>query len=362
VSSPPTELPHPYPRALRTGAIPLTSPFELKAQFARTPPPVLLDVRPATERAVASFPSDTWIPLSELPSRVAELPRDRPLVAYDQFGANARQAVGFLRGAGFESATALEGGIDEYARVVDPSIPRYRPGLRDGSLVLRQLPRAETGCLAYFVGDPTEHEAVLIDPGLDVNPYLSLLSTEGWHLSAVVETHTHADHLAGHATLHQRTGAPILISGRSPAEYPHQRLTEGDSIEFGGEAVDVLETPGHTRDHLSLVVADKVFTGDTLLIGSCGRTDLGDGNPEALWESLTRKLLKLPDETEVLPAHYGPHHALPDRYSSTIGFERATNEALRSGSHAEFLKYMTEGWPPKPSQFDRIVRENLRDF
>jgi sulfur dioxygenase len=120
-----------------------------------------------------------------------------------------------------------------------------------------------------------------------------------------------------------------------------------------------LETPGHTRDHLTLRFQDKAFTGDTLLIGSCGRTDLGDGSPALLWESLTTKLLTLPDDTEVLPAHYGARHALPERFATTVGFERATNEALRQPDWPAFEKYMTEGWPPKPASFDEIVRRNL---
>jgi glyoxylase-like metal-dependent hydrolase (beta-lactamase superfamily II) len=174
-----------------------------------------------------------------------------------------------------------------------------------------------------------------------------------------VETHTHADHLAGHSALHAATGAPIYVSHRSPAQYPHRRLTEGEAVSFGGQELVVLETPGHTMDHLTLRLPDQVFTGDTLLLGSCGRTDLGGGSPDLLWESLHEKILRLPNETEVYPAHYGPHHALPDRFVSTVGFERATNEALNQGSHEAFVRYMTDGWPPKPKDFDRIVEANL---
>jgi len=355
-------LPHPYPRPVREGSVPLLSPLEFAAALKSPTPPYLLDVRPAAERSVAKLTGDGWIPLAELPERVGEVPRDRPVVVYDQFGAGARRAVAFLRRSGLESGVALEGGIDEYARVVDPTIARYRPGLSDGGLLLAQLPRLDSGCLSYFVGDPESAEAILIDPGLNVGPYLERVKDGKWHLAAIVETHTHADHLAGHAGLHERTGAPILVSRRSPAQYPHRSLAEGDTVDFGAEHLTILETPGHTRDHLSLQLRDKLFTGDTLLIGSCGRTDLGDGSPELLWESLTDKILALPPETEILPAHFGPHHALPDRYSSSLGFERATNEALLTGSRDAFLRYMTEGWPPKPADFDRIVASNLASF
>ena len=358
----PSALPHPYPRPLRAEAVPLLSPFDLRDRLREHDTLRLLDVRPAAERGAARFEADLWIPLAELPQRLNELPHEIPVVAYDQFGSGARRAADLLRRSGFSSASALEGGIDEYARIVDPTIPRYPSGLTDGRLLLVQLPRLDTGCLAYLVADPESKKAVLIDPGHDVTPYLRRLADLDCTLTAIVETHTHADHLAGHAELHQRTDAPILVSRRSPAQYPHRRLSEGDEVVFGSEHLDVLETPGHTRDHLSLRLRDKVFTGDTLLIGSCGRTDLGDGSPDLLWESLTQKLLRLPAETEVLPAHFGPRHALVDRFSSTLGFERATNEALLLRTPEEFRKYMTEGWPPKPADFDRIVASNLASF
>ncbi|HKV89953.1 MAG TPA: MBL fold metallo-hydrolase, partial [Thermoplasmata archaeon] len=252
-------------------------------------------------------------------------------------------------------------GIDDYARIADPEIPRYGADVRDGTLWLRQFPRPDTGCLAYLVGDRETGKAIVVDPGRDPTPYLAALSDGNWDLVGIVETHTHADHLAGHAPLRAKTDAPIYLSRSSPAQYPHLRLAEGDPIQFGAEAIAVLETPGHTRDHLTLRVRDKIFTGDTLLIGGCGRTDLGDGDPEVLYESLTNKLLTLPDTTEVYPAHFGRRHALQERYCSTVGFERATNEALIQGSRAAFLAYMTEGWPPKPPEFDRIVAENLRE-
>jgi glyoxylase-like metal-dependent hydrolase (beta-lactamase superfamily II) len=356
----PDEVSHPYPHPISTPRIPVVSPFELRSLLEGPTPPLLLDVRPAAGRKLARLPGDAHIPLSQLGPRCAELPRDRPIVTYCQFGAHARQAAGLLMDRGFPHVAALEGGLDEYSRVADPSIPRYWLTPTAGELVLRQFPRTESGCLAYLVGDPVDGEAVLIDPGIDVTPYVRALSEGHWKLSAIVETHTHADHLAGHHELHRRTGAPIVVGARSPAAYPHRSLTEGETLRVGHDEIEILETPGHTRDHVTLHVGQTVFTGDTLLIGSCGRTDLGDGDPELLYHSLTEKILRFPDETEVLPAHYGQRHALADRYVSTLGFEKATNEALRLPSLKSFRHYMTEGWPPKPSDFDRIVNENLR--
>jgi sulfur dioxygenase len=352
-------LPHPFFRPARSGAAPLIGPRELKALLDGPSPPVAVDVRSGEERRLAHLAGDLHVPIDELPARLASLPRDRPIVAYDQFGSRARQAAGLLHDRGFPLAAALEGGIDEYARVADPDVPRYDLEASRADLIVRQMPRRDTGCLAYFLADPTERVGVLVDPGIDVAPYLALLRDGGFSLAAIVETHTHADHLAGHARLRAATDAPIWVSHRSPAQYPRRTLAEGDALPFGREELRVLETPGHTRDHLTLRVGGRILTGDTLLLGSCGRTDLGDGSPDLLWESLTEKILRLPAETEVYPAHFGAHHALPDRYVSSLGFERAVNEALQQPTRAAFLTYMTEGWPAKPADFDQIVRENL---
>jgi len=352
-------LPHPFFRPPRLGAAPLVAPRELQRLLEGDAPPYLLDVRGGRERGLAAIPHDHHVPLDALPQALGDLPHDRPIVVYDQFGDRARRAAELLQDRGFPLAVALEGGIDEYARTADPSIPRYDRAGDSAELLVRQIPRPETGCLSYFLADPVERVGVLVDPGIDVTPYLELLRAGDWTLAAIVETHTHADHLAGHARLHAATDAPIYVSRRSPAAYPHRSLGEGEGIAFGREEITILETPGHTRDHLTLHVGDRILTGDTLLLGSCGRTDLGDGSPDLLWDSLRDKILKLPPETEVYPAHYGARHALPERYVSSLGFERAANEALAQPTREAFLTYMTEGWPPKPADFDRIVRENL---
>jgi sulfur dioxygenase len=354
-----TTLPHPFFRPPRSGAASLIAPRELKRLLEGPMPPFLLDVRPVAERRWARLAGDHHVPIDEVAGHLATFPHDRPVVAYDQFGARARQAAELLNDRGFPLAAALEGGIDEYARLADPAVGRYDLTREGADLILHQLPRPDTGCLTYLVADPIERVAVLVDPGIDVDPYLARMRADGLTLSAIVETHTHADHLAGHARLHAVTDAPISVSHRSPAEYPHRALAEGDAVRFGREELTVLETPGHTRDHLTLRVGNRILTGDTLLLGSCGRTDLGDGSPDLLWESLTEKLLRLPAETEIYPAHYGARHALADRYVSSLGFERVVNEALTQPDRAAFRTYMTEGWPPKPADFDRIVRANL---
>jgi glyoxylase-like metal-dependent hydrolase (beta-lactamase superfamily II) len=359
-STPTGPPPHPFVRSPCDPGGFRISPAGLEALRKGDAPPLLLDVRPADQRALVHLEGDRWIPLDELPARAGEIPGTTTVVVYCHYGGAANRGASVLRRAGLAEVAVLEGGIDEYARTIDPTLPRY--GEPPGSpWVLQRFPNPETGCLAYLVYDRESDEAVVVDPGQEVGPYLEALRARGLHLAAIVETHTHADHLSGHAELHARTSAPIWLGPRSAAQYPHRTLAEGDGIDLGTTEMLVWETPGHTRDHLSLRLDGAVFTGDTLLPGSCGRTDLGDGDPELLWESLTTKLLTLPEETEVFPAHYGPRHGLPPppRYSSTIGFERRTNEALLQPDRAAFLTYMTEGWPPQPAEFATIVRANL---
>ncbi len=285
-------------------------PSLLSSMLEGHDPPLLLDVRNDRERRVARIPGDRWIPWETLPDRASEVDPRRMVLLYDHKGESARQAAGLLALRRFARVGFLSGGIDEYAKRIDPTIPRYRdrPG---SSIAIQQFPNLATGCLTYLVRDLASGEAVAIDPGRGVEPILRALSGDGLRLRAIVETHTHADHLSGHAILHERTGAPIFVSHRSPAQYPHRSLSEAESVAFGGSELAIWETPGHTLDHLSLRLEDAVFTGDTLLPGSCGRTDLGDGDPTRLWESLTGKLLSLGDATEVFPAHYGPLHGLP---------------------------------------------------
>jgi len=359
---PPSSLPHPAFRSEPALAVGRVAPGELPGLLDGASPPLLLDVRPRDQRAIAHLTGDRWIPSEELGDRLTELPLDRPIVLYCHHGGTASRAAELLRASGRGDVRILDGGIDEYSRLVDPTVPRYRDP-PSGRLVLQQFPNLATGCLAYLLRDRESDEAVLVDPGREISPYVRALSDQQLRLRAIVETHTHADHLSGHAELHARTDAPIWLSRRSGAQYPHRTFGDGDALDLGGTELVILETPGHTDDHLSVRADGAVLTGDTLLPGSCGRTDLGTGDPDKLWESLTTKLLTLPDETEVFPAHYGPRHGLPspERYSSTIGFERRSNEALLQPSREAFLTYMTEGWPPKPAGFERIVLTNLRE-
>jgi glyoxylase-like metal-dependent hydrolase (beta-lactamase superfamily II)/rhodanese-related sulfurtransferase len=228
-------------------------------------------------------------------------------------------------------------------------------------------------CLAhasYFIG--SEGEAVVIDPQRDIEQYLNEARERGVTIKYVIETHLHADFVSGHRELAERTGARIYLGAKANAGFPHVPIHDGDELRFGACKLTFYETPGHTVESVSIVVTDEarspepyaVFTGDTLFIGDVGRPDLG-GEPRELagmlYDSLHEKLLRLPDDVLVFPAHGAGSlcgRAMSDDRSSTIGRERATNYALQIADKAAFVDLMTEDLPDRPAYFASDVELN----
>ncbi len=224
------------------------------------------------------------------------------------------------------------------------------------------------GCLAhasYMLG--SNGEAVVVDPQRDVELYLKVAAEQGLRIAHIFETHLHADFVSGHKELAARTGASIYIGIQAGAKFPHVPLHDGDEVRFGECRIRVLETPGHTPESVCLAVYDPerqpqpwcVLTGDTLFIGDVGRPDLSDSHtPEQLagmlYDSLHRKVLALPDDTLVYPAHGAGslcgRNMRADRFS-TIGTERRTNYALRIASREEFISQLTRNLPVRPEYF-----------
>lgn len=224
-------------------------------------------------------------------------------------------------------------------------------------------------CLAhasYLIA--SEGVAAVIDPQRDIEIYLQAAAEHGVRIAHIFETHLHADFVSGHRELAERTGAKIYIGERASARFPNVPLRDGFSLRFGQIEVRALETPGHTPESTCLVVTDHeknadkpwaVFTGDTLFIGDVGRPDLAEGyTPQqlagALYDSLHQKLLTLPDEVLVYPAHGAGslcgRNMRADRFS-TIGTERLTNAALQLKTRDEFIRELTSKLPPRPLYF-----------
>lgn len=206
-------------------------------------------------------------------------------------------------------------------------------------------------CRTYLLISPRTREALIVDPVLELVPtYMQRLSKDQLRLSLVVDTHTHADHLTGGRELARMTGA---VHAGAPAGSVQRLLGDGEVLAVGDVSLTVWESPGHTADGLVLVMEDRVFTGDTLLIGATGRTDLPSGDAESEYHSLQR-LLSLPGDTLVFPAHdYG------GRTFSTIDHERLTNPRLRL-EHDAFIRLMTMPRSEKPARLAEALAYNTR--
>src|SRR6201993_3933775 len=231
------------------------------------------------------------------------------------------------------------------------------------------------GCLAhasYLVS--SEGIAAVIDPQRDVDIYIEAASQKGLKIEHIVETHLHADFVSGHHELADRTGARIYLGAGSGAAFPHTAVKDGDSIQFGRCRFDFLSTPGHTTESICIAMTDlsepakpkAVFTGDTLFVGDVGRPDLsGEHTPQELaamlYHSLHDKVLKLPDETEIFPAHGAGSlcgRQMSTERSSTIGQQRRTNYALQARNVEDFIHLLTDSLPPRPEYFGRDVELN----
>jgi len=214
---------------------------------------------------------------------------------------------------------------------------------------------ATGGCQSYLVGCEATRAAVVIDPELSqVDRYVGLAGQHGVHVRYIVETHTHADHFSASRIMARDLGVPIVMNRFSPAPHADMRLDDGDMLIVGNLRIRALHTPGHTRDSMCLHVEDRVFTGDTLLIGGTGRTDLPTGDPHELHESLFEKLLKLPPETLVYPAH-----DYKGRSHSTIGTEIADNPRLQKRERAAFVEMMQGLDLAAPTHLTEALRTNM---
>jgi sulfur dioxygenase len=223
-------------------------------------------------------------------------------------------------------------------------------------VIFRQLFDQTSGTYTYLLASRPGGEALIIDPVLEkVDHYLELVRHLDLKLVKAVDTHLHADHITGLGALRDRTRCVTVMGEQTKANVVSMRLEDGDKLTIEGLTLDVVYTPGHTDDSYSFVMADRVFTGDTLLIGGTGRTDFQNGDPRAEYESLFGRLLKLPDTMLVYPAHDYKGDTV-----STIGEERAFNPRLQVRSAEEYADLMNSLKLPDPKMMDVAVPANMR--
>jgi glyoxylase-like metal-dependent hydrolase (beta-lactamase superfamily II)/rhodanese-related sulfurtransferase len=222
-------------------------------------------------------------------------------------------------------------------------------------MIFRQLFDSVSGTYTYLIASRHGGEALIIDPVLEkVDRYLQLVRELDLKLVKAVDTHLHADHVSGLGALRDRTHCITVMGEQAHADVVSMRVTEGDRIGIEGLGLDALYTPGHTDDSYSFLMGDRVFTGDTLLIRGTGRTDFQNGDARAQYDSIFGKLLKLPNETLVYPAHDYKGDTV-----STIGEEKRFNPRLMVGSVEEYVDLMNNLKLPNPKMMDVAVPANM---
>jgi len=248
----------------------------------------------------------------------------------------------------------------------------------------RQILDEANGCASYMIGCAGSGDVVVVDPleSVGADEYVLAAADRGMRIVRVIETHLHADHASAARTVAEAAGAPVSLHEGADVDYAFEPLREGDTIAVGNALLQVLHTPGHTPESISLLVFDAarsrdvpwlVLTGDSLLVGDVARPDLVlDAAPDAaevrgrartLYRSVHDRLAALPEGVEVFPGHFGAS-ACGGRYlsakpSSTIGFERAANAALRASSEEAFIEFVLGNLRPQPEGYRDIKRRNM---
>jgi glyoxylase-like metal-dependent hydrolase (beta-lactamase superfamily II)/rhodanese-related sulfurtransferase len=223
-------------------------------------------------------------------------------------------------------------------------------------VIFRQLFDATSSTYTYLIASRRGGEALIVDPVLErVDRYVTLLDELQLRLIKAIDTHVHADHVTGLGELRDRTRCITVMGEMSGVDVVSMRVADGEKVEIEGVALDAIYTPGHTSDSYSFLMGDRVFTGDTLLIRGTGRTDFQNGDPADQYRSIFDRLLKLPDETLVYPAHDYKGDTV-----STIGEEKAYNPRLQVSSLAEYVDIMNSLNLPNPKMMDVAVPANLR--
>ena len=214
---------------------------------------------------------------------------------------------------------------------------------------------AAGGCQSYLIGCAESCAAVLIDPEISlIDRYLALAARDGLRIHYLIDTHTHADHFSATQQLSRKLDVPVAMHCASPAPFVDLRLDDGEMLMVGEHRLQVLYTPGHTHDSMCLRFENRLFTGDTLLIGAIGRTDLPSGDPGALFDSLFNRVLQLDPELTVHPAH-----EYKGRSHSTVGQEIAGNPRLQVRDRSAFAEMMRNLNLSMPTHVTEALRTNM---
>jgi len=223
-------------------------------------------------------------------------------------------------------------------------------------MIFKQLFDKTSSTYTYLISSGINREALIIDPVLEnVDEYIKVLEDLKLKLVKVIDTHIHADHITGMGKLEEKTNCETIMGDKTPIDIVSMKVKDGEEINIDGIKLKALHTPGHTSESFSFAMKDRVFTGDTLLIGGTGRTDFQNGNPYDSFKSIFNIIFKLPGDSKVFPAH-----DYKGNKNSTIDIERKTNPRLQVSSAEEYAEIMNNLNLPNPKMMNIAIPRNLK--
>lgn len=330
------------------------APDELAALLGTARAPQLIDVREPDEFEAWAIPGAENIPLRTLSTALGRIDASRSVVVLCASGNRSRRAMEALRAAGVP-AVNLAGGMAAWATVYDSSWCDL------GSLAAVQVRRRAKGCLSYVVGAGAE--ALVVDPSMDIDRYRSIAAARGWRIASVIDTHLHADHVSGARALAEAAGAALYLSPDDGFLFDHVPLVEGVQFALGDANVRVSRSPGHTEGSIVLDLDGRaLITGDTLFVDGVGRPDLADRAVEYasnLYATLQSSVLCRPDDTWVLPAHYGDRVSVVPCVPIAARLRDVRAEVPQLGwERTAFVSWAATRATPRPPRYVDIVRVN----
>jgi glyoxylase-like metal-dependent hydrolase (beta-lactamase superfamily II)/rhodanese-related sulfurtransferase len=373
---------------------PQIKPTELKKKIDSGEDIFILDVRNPKEHESWKVSYDRYldtpvIPIDTLssPEILKQIPKDKQVVTFCGHGNRSMSAAKILSEKGYD-AMSIEGGLDGWNNVYDIApITDIDPSLK-----IWQIRRISKGCMSYMIASPSDKKAVIIDPTceIDNNAISAIVNKNDLKITAVIDTHMHADHLSGATRVAQIYGSKVYVSSLEPYDLKDrddhdlnvELIEEGDRIPVGdGIVLEAIHTPGHTNGSMCLKLqvndvtettdngyeSEKdnkariyLFTGDTLFVDGIGRPDLHNKAEEFthnLYNSYQHKMLNLPDKTLILPAHFSNTFEHSKPILSTIG-SRKEAISLLSAPEDKFVKFVTTSIPPQPMNYEKILSIN----
>ncbi len=223
-------------------------------------------------------------------------------------------------------------------------------------MIFKQLFDKSSSTYTYLISSGINREALIIDPVLEnVNEYIKILENLKLKLVKVIDTHIHADHITGMGKLEEKTNCETIMGDKTPIDIISMKVKDEEEINIDGIKLKALHTPGHTIESFSFAMEDRIFTGDTLLIGGTGRTDFQNGDPYDSFKSIFNIILKFPENTKIFPAH-----DYKGNKSSTINIEKNTNPRLQVKSAEEYAEIMNNLNLPNPKLMDIAIPRNLK--